>query len=254
MESIKKYKYLFKLQIQSITLDYNSSFNFKIVFKISNQPAETKVSFKYEAPGLKQVLINESFQFITVLPDDQTTEKIAKFYIYVLTSKGYKQVTFGDFNLFEEQLEVNSEKNWVKEPQFIKSPFTHTKMEISISGLKSELENDEVNFSQTDLFTNISANNNANLKKTSLSSHNGLLSEPNSVTSSVKTNSDSKTDYSSEIKVLNKKVEQLEASLDKSQNDYNILEKENNELKEKIESINGKLKDKIETINVSNYK
>lgn len=114
----KAFQYQYEILLKSATIEYNNTFNFKIVLKRGNKQVDTKSTYKYEAGGKKEVPINEELSIISTIlqkEDGKYKDKAYKFYIQVYTKQGFKsaafsEVNFSDFINKENELDLSFEK------------------------------------------------------------------------------------------------------------------------------------------------
>lgn len=155
----KAYQFQFELLIQSVIVEYTSTFNFKIAVKKGTKNLETKNTMKYEVGGRKEVDINEQLNIISTVAVkkdviNEFQDKIYKIYLQVYTKQGFKNATFTEYN-FSNLLQVNhlnmavnNKPNFV-ELDFKKSPFGYLKMKVMIN-VKFYSEIDLSNINQGD--------------------------------------------------------------------------------------------------------
>lgn len=110
-DKLKMIKLEIDLIISAIIAEYKSPFTFKFAVKQHNLSIETEKAYKY-ASGRKEIAVEEPFKFTNYLTVDtekgSIKEKIIKYYLLVLTSKGYKPATSGEINFGNINLEENS--------------------------------------------------------------------------------------------------------------------------------------------------
>jgi hypothetical protein len=133
-------QYQFKILIKQASIDYQSTFNFKLVLKRGNKQLETKNNYKYETSGKKEVVINEDLSLTSILQivDGTYKDKTYKLYLQVYTKQGFKSATFTDINLCDY---INYTGNDIV-LSFKKHPFAFLEITLNVSStFVAEIEN-----------------------------------------------------------------------------------------------------------------
>lgn len=104
-QSIKKgSQFQFLILIDTITIDYKSSFSFKLIIKRGQRQIDTKNTYKYESPGPKEIKIDEELSITTSLTHNEDgsigfKEKIYKVLLQVYTKQGFKSAAYSEINI-----------------------------------------------------------------------------------------------------------------------------------------------------------
>jgi hypothetical protein len=156
----KAHQFQFEVLLQSIIVEYTSTFNFKISLKRGTKNLETKNTIKYEAGGRKEVEINEQLTIISTMTvkkeiSREFQDKSYKVYLQVYTKQGFKNASYSEINL-SKFLQINyldmgtNDRSNLVELDFNKHPFGYLKMKIIVN-VKFLSEIDLLNLTQADI-------------------------------------------------------------------------------------------------------